>query len=90
MAGKGFAPKDIKAYAVAEGDRYEHETPDLREWKQRLKFYKKRLGSHQQKALKYERKGEEVPKRTLDAIANNRQWVEHFTTLISQAEGRKA
>lgn len=28
MAGKGFAPKDIKAYAVAEGDRYEHETPD--------------------------------------------------------------
>ncbi|MCB0565797.1 MAG: hypothetical protein KDD01_15605, partial [Phaeodactylibacter sp.] len=67
----------------------EHETPNLREWKQRLKFYKKRLGSHEQKAIKYERKGEQIPKRTLTAIENNEQWVQHYTNLINQAEGRK-
>lgn len=72
-----------------ETPKHEHETPDLREWKQRLKFYKKRLGSHEQKAIKYERKGEKIPKRTLEAIANNEQWVQHYTNLINQAEGRK-
>lgn len=66
-----------------------HETPDLREWKQRLKFYKKRLGGHEQKAMRYERKGEEIPKRTLEAIENNQQWVDHYAGLINQAEGRK-
>lgn len=66
-----------------------HETEDLRTLKQRLKFYKKRLGSHEQKAIKLEQKGKPIPKRTLTAIENNEQWVEHYTQLINQAEGRK-
>lgn len=62
-----------------------HETPDLRHYKQRLKFYKKRLGSHTQKKLKLERSGKEVPTRTLNAIENNKQWVEHYEQLINEA-----
>jgi len=66
-----------------------HETEDLRTLKQRLKFYKKRLGSHEQKAIKLERAGKEIPKRTLEAIENNERWIEHYTGLINQAEGHK-
>ncbi|MCB0568007.1 MAG: hypothetical protein KDD01_26855 [Phaeodactylibacter sp.] len=69
--------------------RTEHETPDTREWKQRLKLYKKRLGSHTQKKIKLEIAGREVPARTLQAIENNQQWVKHYTDLINQATGRK-
>ena len=63
-----------------------HETPELRQLKQRLKDYKKRLGKHEQKAIAQERKRGEVTRRTLDAIANNRHWVEHYTELLNQAE----
>ncbi len=62
-------------------------TPDLRHLKQRLKEYKKRMGSHQQKALKLERKGLAVPKRTQMAIENNRRWVQHYEQLIREAVG---
>ena len=57
---------------------------DLRQWKQRLKDYKKRLGRHTQKKLAMERRGETVSKRTLDAIENNQGWVDHYTRLIQQ------
>lgn len=60
-----------------------HETPELRELKQRLKMYKKRLGSHQQKARTQEKKHGQVKKRTLDAITNNKQWVQHYENLIN-------
>ncbi|KGE88586.1 MAG: hypothetical protein ACE362_08380 [Phaeodactylibacter xiamenensis] len=57
---------------------------DLRQWKRRLKDYKKRLGRHMQKKLAAERKGEQAGKRTLDAIDNNQKWVEHYTRLIQE------
>ena len=64
--------------------KHEHETVDLREAKQRLKLYLKRLGSHQQKALKQEQKNGRVCKRTADAITNNKQWVSHYEQLIQE------
>jgi hypothetical protein len=57
---------------------------DLRQWKQRLKDYKKRLGRHTQKKLAIERKGETVSIRTLSAIENNQKWVEHYTQLLQE------
>jgi hypothetical protein len=60
----------------------DHETRDQREMKQRLKMYKKRLGSHQQKADALERKGKSVPQRTLDAIENNQHWIRHYERLL--------
>lgn len=63
-----------------------HETEELREIKQRLKFYKKRLGSHQQKAIVQEKKKGKATRRTLDAIANNQRWVEHYTNLLNQSK----
>lgn len=63
-----------------------HETPELRQIKQRLKDYKKRLGKHEQKAKAQERTRGEATRRTLEAIENNKHWVEHYTTLLNQAE----
>ncbi|MTB50061.1 hypothetical protein [Lewinella sp. W8] len=51
---------------------------DLREAKQRLKQYKKRLGEHKQKAIAQERKYGEVKTRTADAITNNLEKVEQW------------
>lgn len=62
--------------------KHEHETVDLREAKQRLKLYLKRLGSHQQKAIKQEKSKGKVCKRTADAIVNNQRWVEHYEQMI--------
>lgn len=61
----------------------EHETLNPSDIKQRLRLYKKRLGSHEQKAIKQERTTGEVKARTAEAIANNRQWVNHYQTLLS-------
>ena len=69
-----------------EAPKATHETPELRELKQRLKMYKKRLGSHQQKAIKQEEKDGEVKQRTLDAIANNEHWVKHYEELIKNVQ----
>lgn len=55
---------------------------NLADAKQRLRMYKKRLGSHQQKAIKQEQKNGKVCKRTADAITNNQQWVQHWETII--------
>jgi len=62
---------------------------DLRQWKRRLKDYKKRLGRHVQKKLAAERKGEQAGKRTLDAIDNNQRWVDHYTRLIQEYSAPK-
>jgi hypothetical protein len=66
--------------------KHEHETVDLREAKQRLKMYKKRLGSHQQKALKQEENKGKVCKRTADAITNNKGWISHYEQVINQLQ----
>jgi hypothetical protein len=50
-----------------------------------MKQYKKRLGRHEQKKLAQERAGKKVSKRTLNAIANNRQWIEYYESLLSEA-----
>ena len=59
---------------------------DLELWqlKQRLKLYKKRLGSYTQKAIKLRNAGKPVPKRTTDAIRNNQQWVEAYEQRIKE------
>ncbi len=87
------AEKDGISRAIKGTPTATHETPELRQLKQRLKDYKKRLGKHQQKAKTQERTKGEATRRTLEAIENNRHWVEHYTELLNQAEaaakGRK-
>lgn len=82
------APTHENSRAIKGTPNEAYHTPDLWQLKQRLKDYKKRLGSFQQKADALERKGKPVPKRTLTAIENNRQWVDHYTNLIQQAENK--
>ena len=57
---------------------------DDRQLKQRLKMYKKRLGQHQQKALKAKAKGNEVSSRTLSAIENNQNWINYYEGLLKE------
>ena len=66
-----------------------HETPEIRTAKQRLKMYKKKLGSHQQKALKQEREKGEVSLRTQRAIKNNLAWVEHWEDILNGGSGTR-
>lgn len=75
--------------AIKSTGKEAYNTPDLWKLKQRLKDYKKRLASFEQKKRYAERKGKEVPARTLNAIDNNRAKVEEYTELINQAEGSK-
>ena len=57
---------------------------DLRHLKQQLKKYKKRVGSHAQKAKQQANKRGEASQRTLDAISNNQKWVQHYEQLINE------
>jgi hypothetical protein len=62
------------------------DTPEnwnLADIQQRLKQYKKRLGTQQQKALKQERETGQVSSRTQAAVKNNARWVDHYTQLLS-------
>lgn len=86
---KSSGGKQQNSHAIKGTRKQAHNTPDLWQLKQRLKDYKKRLGSFEQKKKAAERKGQKVSKRTLNAIENNRQWVEHYTELINQAEAVK-
>lgn len=61
----------------------------LADAKQRLRMYKKRLGSHQQKARKQEENNGKVCKRTAEAIINNQEWVRHYEGLLSDLSGNK-
>lgn len=58
-------------------------TLELRQLKQRLKDYKKRLGTYTQKAKALEKKGEEVPQRTLKAIENNQAWINAYEVALN-------
>ncbi len=64
------------------------ETVDLRQAKQRLKRYKKRLGGHQQKAIKQQQATGKVVKRTVQAIKNNEQWVAYWEDVINNLSKR--
>lgn len=61
----------------------------LADAKQRLSMYKKRLGSHQQKALNQEKRSGKVCKRTADAITNNQQWVAHYEQVVNELKKGK-
>ena len=64
-------------------------TPEARELKQRIKFYKKRLGQHKQKAIVQCRTTGEVKSRTAAAINNNQQWVDHYTEQLNSLQNGK-
>ena len=64
------------------------EAVNLADAKQRLRMYKKRLGSHQQKATSQQKKSGKVCQRTADAIDNNKQWVNHYEGIISQLKSQ--
>lgn len=74
----------------------EHEIPDTKtgtdytrsDLLQKLKMYQKRYAKHTQKKIKMEKKGEPVPKRTLDAIENNAGWIQHYSELLNDLESR--
>ncbi|KAA3637511.1 MAG: hypothetical protein DWQ02_06665 [Bacteroidetes bacterium] len=74
-----YSPRTTKVETTKNG----FETVDLRQAKQRLKRYKKRLGSHQQKAIKQQQATGKVVKRTANAIENNKKWVEYWEDVIS-------
>lgn len=56
---------------------------ELRQLKQRLKDYKKRLGTYKQKAKALEKKGEQVPSRTINAIHNNQAWINAYEIALN-------
>ncbi|NRB48334.1 MAG: hypothetical protein HRU41_11730 [Saprospiraceae bacterium] len=56
---------------------------ELRQLKQRLKDYKKRLGTYKQKAKVLEKKGEQVPSRTINAIHNNQAWINAYEIALN-------
>lgn len=63
-------------------DRYERE----RDAKQRLRLYKKRYAKHLQKHRYNEKNGLETHERTLKAIQNNKQWIEHYENELAEVK----
>lgn len=66
--------------------REKHRGMNISDLTQRLKDYKKRLGTHRQKAIVQERNNGEISKRTRQAIENNKNWVVYFENLIEVAK----
>jgi hypothetical protein len=60
-----------------------HTTPEAKAAYSRLMQYRQRLGTHQQKAQVQERQSGQVKPRTAVAIANNREWVDHYEKLVN-------
>lgn len=79
-----YSTPHTRPHTATKHTKATHETKESREAKQRLKQYKKRLGQHTQKAKAQQRKYGEVKPRTAEAIANNQQWVNHYTNLLNQ------
>ena len=77
-------PKSAPTASVTFIAQLEH--LNLKQCKQRLKMYKKRLGSVTQRKLKLEKAGKTVSIKTLNAIENNTKWVEAYTTRIQELE----
>ena len=59
------------------------DNPEAKQAYSRLVQYRKRLGTHQQKAKAQQRKEGQVKPRTAEAIANNQQWVDHYEALLN-------
>jgi hypothetical protein len=55
-----------------------------REIKQRLRLYKKRYAKHVQKKRYNDKNGLETSLRTVKAIQNNKQWIEHYQKQLDQ------
>ena len=53
--------------------------------KRRIKDYKKRLGSHKQKARLQKNKQGYAYDRTLNAIKNNEKWIAHYESKLQEA-----
>lgn len=49
-------------------------------------MYLKRHARHVQKSLSAQRAGKQPTKRTLDAIENNRRWIDHYQQLLKARE----
>jgi hypothetical protein len=60
-----------------------HTTPEAKAAYSRLMQYRQRLGTHQQKAHVQERQSGQIKPRTAVAIANNREWVDHYEKLVN-------
>lgn len=71
-------PKTPEAHTTAT-----HTTPEAKAAYSRLMQYRQRLGAHEQKAQVQRRKTGQVKPRTADAIANNREWVNHYEQLLT-------
>lgn len=72
------------------GTRKTHvETAEMREARQRLKQYKKHLGSHRQKARLQKKKDGFINPRTQKAIDNNLAWVNHYKDILNGGTGTR-
>jgi hypothetical protein len=60
-----------------------NDTPEVKAAYSRLMQYRQRLGTHQQKAQVQQRNNGQVKPRTAVAIANNREWVDHYEQVLS-------
>jgi hypothetical protein len=87
-AGEGQSPNTNASCAV-KGTPAPHEELSMPDLLQRLKMYKKRVGKHEQKKRTAEQAGKPVPKRTLNAIENNRNWVCHYQSRINKAKNEQ-
>jgi hypothetical protein len=67
-----------------------YQDADLRHALQELKKYKKRVGSHQQKAIAEQRKTGKICRRTESAIQNNTGWVAHWEKVVGNLKSGKA
>jgi hypothetical protein len=76
---KAPAPDDSCAVNRTPSDHADLSLADLL---QRLKMYKKRVGKHEAKKRAAEKAGKPVPKRTLNALSNNKDWVSYYQKLI--------
>jgi len=71
------------SHKPAKDTNHTRDTPDAKLAYSRLMQYRKRLGTHSQKAKVQQRKDGQIKPRTAEAIANNQQWVSHYESLLN-------
>jgi hypothetical protein len=71
------------SHKPAKDTNHTRDTPDAKLAYSRLMQYRKRLGTHSQKAKVQQRKDGQIKPRTAEAIANNQQWVSHYENLLN-------
>lgn len=75
------APHEPETPAIQD----QHRGMSISDLTQRLKQYKKNVGSHRQKALAQQRSTGKVQPRTAAAIQNNESWIRYYQHLIKLA-----